>query len=716
MNSSGDTRIDIRVSDKDTQLSDQNNASTPLLQVQPSYPRSKPLMYDELRTFRNSLKWCALDHSTSLGKFLSYSTFLLLSIIVPIISTISIKSSKHSVLFDFLVQFPESGLSAIAFFTLSRFFIKYTLRHLLFLDCLENDISFVKRILRFQALFKMFEGFESDPGLIYREHVRIKKQLSTTSHRYRFFIISCAFLISVSQLGALLLVLSSKSQKNFLNSGDLVVCSAVELSGFFLCLLGAAKITHRAQGISSIASRWHMIVTYASAGNNNINENPPESNDNSYESDSDLSEDVFIQSSEQDSSLFQTRQALVAYLEHNSGGITLFGYKLDRGLLHTLFAFEFSLVLWILSKPGKPMTCVSTRSVSIFMRTTTSHLFTYGSSRTCVSAAWNRSYDKYENFSLIPYNVQCYSSKRTTAGLKTRCCKIDVKIDKRPEKDAFFVVRKGDVVGIYKNLNDCQAQVGTSICDPPVSVFKGYSLPKTTEEYLVSRGLKNAVYTINASVLVEDLFRSLTPCPIQVSSSSVSPTSSDDATAKRSQDLLVEESSCSCTIEFDGASKGNPGPAGAGAIVRSPDGTVICRLREGLGTATCNAAEYRAIILGLRYALEKGFTNVRVQGDSKLIEGLWRVKSENLSDLYKEAKELTQKFVSFQISHVLRALNSDADAEANLGVELAGVLSLEERLSFTSNLVFRQPKLTLCCQILEPIIESIYVNMESELQ
>ena len=40
----------------------------------------------------------------------------------------------------------------------------------------------------------------------------------------------------------------------------------------------------------------------------------------------------------------------VAYLQHNNGGITLFGFALDRGLLHTLFAFEFSLVLWILSK------------------------------------------------------------------------------------------------------------------------------------------------------------------------------------------------------------------------------------------------------------------------------------------------------------------------------------------------------------------------------
>ncbi|KAF7830167.1 uncharacterized protein G2W53_012500 [Senna tora] len=66
-------------------------------------------------------------------------------------------------------------------------------------------------------------------------------------------------------------------------------------------------------------------------------------------SDSDSS-DIYISITPKQPSSFQTRQALVTYLQHNHGGITLFGYSLDRGLLHTLFAFEFSLVLWILSK------------------------------------------------------------------------------------------------------------------------------------------------------------------------------------------------------------------------------------------------------------------------------------------------------------------------------------------------------------------------------
>lgn len=74
----------------------------------------------------------------------------------------------------------------------------------------------------------------------------------------------------------------------------------------------------------------------------------PNSNERDHsESDSRLHNVITIS---QDPSAFQTRQALVTYLQHNNGGITVFGFVLDRGLLHTLFAFEFSLVLWILSK------------------------------------------------------------------------------------------------------------------------------------------------------------------------------------------------------------------------------------------------------------------------------------------------------------------------------------------------------------------------------
>ncbi|XP_009775697.1 uncharacterized protein [Nicotiana sylvestris] len=268
---------------------------------------------------------------------------------------------------------------------------------------------------------------------------------------------------------------------------------------------------------------------------------------------------------------------------------------------------------------------------------------------------------------------RCYSSKKSS-GDSSSSEKSDPTPKMKEDRDGFFVVRKGDLVGVYKNLSDCQTQVGSSICDPPVSVYKGYAMPKDTEEYLLSCGLKNALYSIRAADLTEDLFGTLVPCPFHQPSSSKGGMP-EHMPKKRSQEVMWSEYSRSCTLEFDGASKGNPGLAGAGAVLRADDGSFICRLREGLGVATNNAAEYRGIILGLKYALSKGFTSIRVQGDSKLvcmqIQGLWKVKNQNISTLYEQAKQLKDRFLSFRIIHVLRESNSDADVQANLGVELA---------------------------------------------
>ncbi|KAK7260764.1 hypothetical protein RIF29_27061 [Crotalaria pallida] len=416
----------------DDQEPPQHQPNVPLL-LQPSYARSKSFIFDELRNFRVSLKWCALDHSSCIGKLISYVMFIFLAIIVPLLTSIFVRVPASSpeddpISFNKLVQIPESGLAILAFFTLSRFFQRYGLRQLLFLHVLQDDTIYVRRsytrelekafrylayiilpsffvelahkiiffsavkisaphispgfplnsivfmlvlvswvyrtglfllvcvlfrltcelqILRFEGLHKLLEGCGSDAGLIFREHLRIRKQLSVTSHRYRFFIIGCLVIITVSQLGALLLVLASKYDKTFFNSGDVVICSVVQLSGFFLCLFGATRITHRAQRIVSIASRWHMLVTNSFVETEQCKAQMPEGLDSEGDTDS---SDMCISVIPQRFSSFQTRQSLVTYLQHNNGGITLYGYALDRGLLHTLFAFEFSLVLWVLSK------------------------------------------------------------------------------------------------------------------------------------------------------------------------------------------------------------------------------------------------------------------------------------------------------------------------------------------------------------------------------
>ncbi|KAH0991590.1 hypothetical protein GBA52_003073 [Prunus armeniaca] len=314
------------------------------------------------------------------------------------------------------------------------------------------------------------------------------------------------------------------------------------------------------------------------------------------------------------------------------------------------------------------------------------------------------------NLESTRFHAQLYSSRSKASSSKTTSSRTRRKSEAEPvvelEKDAFYVVRKGDIVGVYKSFSDCQAQLSSSIFDPPVSVYKGYSLPKDTEEYLGSCGLTNAMYTVAAADLKDNIFGKLMHCPFQDPASLQGGASIMDALKKRSHEVPASDNlevigspsiaddplrkhvkidhstqslpldSGFCTLEFDGASKGNPGLAGAGAVLRADDGSLICKLHEGLGVRTNNVAEYRALILGLKYALKKGFTKIRVKGDSKLVcmqvQGLWKVRNQNMSDLYEEVKELKDKFLSFEISHVLRELNSEADAQANLAVRLTG--------------------------------------------
>lgn len=218
------------------------------------------------------------------------------------------------------------------------------------LVCVLFRLTCELQILRFEGIYRMFD-VEARPTAaeIFAEHRRIRTQLLATSHRYRVFILCCLVTITISQLGALIVVLSSRDAKSFSNTGDLVVGSAVQLSGFFMCLLGAARITHRAQRIVSIASQWHMSLESSSTHNCKSSSASDAVDASSHVSGSSTA--AVSQLAEPSAPCsYSSRQALVTYLRHNGGGITLFGFTLDRGLLHTIFVFEMTLVLWILSK------------------------------------------------------------------------------------------------------------------------------------------------------------------------------------------------------------------------------------------------------------------------------------------------------------------------------------------------------------------------------
>src|SRR5207248_1451149 len=98
------------------------------------------------------------------------------------------------------------------------------------------------------------------------------------------------------------------------------------------------------------------------------------------------------------------------------------------------------------------------------------------------------------------------------------------------------------------------------------------------------------------------------------------------------------------TLEFDGGSRGNPGPAGIGVVIRAADGTAIVTLGRFIGRATNNVAEYRALITALEEAKKLGATKVQIRGDSELIikqmRGEYRVKHPDMKELYDEAKFL----------------------------------------------------------------------------
>jgi ribonuclease HI len=127
------------------------------------------------------------------------------------------------------------------------------------------------------------------------------------------------------------------------------------------------------------------------------------------------------------------------------------------------------------------------------------------------------------------------------------------------------------------------------------------------------------------------------------------------------------------TAFCDGAARGNPGPAGFGAVLTDERGRVVAEIAEGIGVATNNVAEYRAAIAALERAAELGATRLQLRSDSRLLieqlAGRWRVKNPTLIRLHTEARKLIAGFDKVSLEHVPRERNKDADRLANRGVD-----------------------------------------------
>ena len=126
-------------------------------------------------------------------------------------------------------------------------------------------------------------------------------------------------------------------------------------------------------------------------------------------------------------------------------------------------------------------------------------------------------------------------------------------------------------------------------------------------------------------------------------------------------------------LQFDGCSKGNPGLAGAGAVILKNGKEIWCDSLFVSEKATNNQAEYAGLILGLKAAIELQISELHVEGDSALvirqINGEYNVHSSNLLELYEAAKQLQTNFKTISFSHIYRDKNKRADELANSAVQ-----------------------------------------------
>ncbi|KAK6148091.1 hypothetical protein DH2020_019003 [Rehmannia glutinosa] len=168
----------------------------------------------------------------------------------------------------------------------------------------------------------------------------------------------------ISQFVTLLQTTENQGIINFINGGDFAVLSIVQLVGIVLCLNAASKISHRAQSLGAIASRWHALVTNNSndVSGSGILDNsgnaeycPPAGSLSVSYSESDLESADYMPlptngQLTSSTSSYNRRQAFVTYVQSNTGGFTIFGWVVDRMLVNTIFFIELSLVFFVLGK------------------------------------------------------------------------------------------------------------------------------------------------------------------------------------------------------------------------------------------------------------------------------------------------------------------------------------------------------------------------------
>lgn len=213
------------------------------------------------------------------------------------------------------------------------------------------------QVIRIENYSKILER-DLDVSVYIEEHMRLLHYLSKISHRFRSFLLLQFLVITASQFSALLQTTENQGIINFINTGDFAILSILELVGIVLCLSTASKVSHRAQGLGSVACRWHALVTCDSNDSfQSQSELPIDSKnlDVACTSQSELESGDFVPLSVHNqfassTSSYHKRQSFVAYVQSNMGGFTVFGWIIDRMLINTIFFIELSLIFFVLGK------------------------------------------------------------------------------------------------------------------------------------------------------------------------------------------------------------------------------------------------------------------------------------------------------------------------------------------------------------------------------
>ncbi|KAG6521807.1 hypothetical protein ZIOFF_018940 [Zingiber officinale] len=293
--------------------------------------------------------------NTSLVSWIHLEFFhLLVRWILPCFIVMTVRETVH-----FMHTFHQSAWRSTAVLMASMLSWVY-LTIILLSACLLFNLVCNLQIIHFEDYGKFLER-DVETFLCLEEHMRLRFYLSKISHRFRIFLLLLFLVVTVSQFVTLFQTTGYSGNINFTNAGSLAVSSVVQVVVVVLCLNAASKISHRAQGISSLASRWHAYATCCpigsqmrtANGSGNIEAVSASSFLRDYsESDLESLENVATYNNAQLTSFtsYHKRQALVIYLQSNPGGITIFGWTVDRTLLNTIFFLELTLVLFVLGK------------------------------------------------------------------------------------------------------------------------------------------------------------------------------------------------------------------------------------------------------------------------------------------------------------------------------------------------------------------------------